>query len=319
MRFLYILFILIVLIYFVYYINYNTNNSLYLLPIIPSDKYLEKKIAVFYCYYEKNELYKENFKYFLNNGILDDVDYYIAINGESTVSLPSRPNIHIYYRENVGYDFGAYSYLLHQVNQVNQVNQVKKEYDYYFFINTSVCGPYLTNNSSRWTDYFLELFTDPSIKVVGTSINIFDKENFDIYNLGELYGKRKAYSHVQSMFFAIDNEYKNYLISQGFFDEEKYKNMGFSQVIYYGEFGLSQLAIKNGWNINCILDRYRDLDYREIIKDINPTSQEGDPYFNNSYFGRTIQPEEVIFIKSWRLENFFTSSLKYLRYIKNLL
>lgn len=77
----------------------------------------------------------ENFRYFLENGLLDEIDYYIIINGLCSIELPNKSNIFIYYHKNIGYDFGAYSYIIN--------NKLTKEYDYYFLINTSVRGPYL--------------------------------------------------------------------------------------------------------------------------------------------------------------------------------
>ena len=65
------------------------------------------KLACIYAYYEKNDEYKENFLYFLKNGILDHVDYYFVMNGDYSVSLPNRSNVHIIERPNIGYDFGA--------------------------------------------------------------------------------------------------------------------------------------------------------------------------------------------------------------------
>ena len=65
----------------------------------------QNKICVIYNYYEKNNIYKKNFIYFLENRILNELDYYIIINGESTVNIPIKTNIHIYYRENKKYDY----------------------------------------------------------------------------------------------------------------------------------------------------------------------------------------------------------------------
>jgi flagellar basal body-associated protein FliL len=52
---------------------------------------LQNKYVCMYAYYEKNNDYKENFKYFLDNVILkkNNIDYYIIINGECTLELPN--------------------------------------------------------------------------------------------------------------------------------------------------------------------------------------------------------------------------------------
>ena len=252
----------------------------------------ENRYACFYAYYEKNEMYKTNFEYFLENGLLEDVDYYIIVNGNSTVKIPEKRNIKIFTRENKGYDFGAYSYAIQKIN---------KKYEYYFFLNTSVKGPYLRDNSKPWIHYFLELFTTKDIKLVGTSVNIFPLSSFENYNLDEIYDKKPPYTHIQTMFFCMDNEYYEYLKMKDFFNEEEMNHASeLSYVISYKEIGLSQLALNKDWNINCILPKYRDIDYRTMKNDINPTSNIGDPYYEGAYFGGTIEKYDAIFFKNSR-------------------
>jgi hypothetical protein len=237
-------------------------------------------------------MYKDNLKFFLENGILDDVDYYIIINGNISVNIPKKNNIYVYYRENKGFDFGAYSYALKQLNKV---------YEYYFFINTSVKGPYLFNKKEKWTNYFLKLF-HKNIKVVGTTINIFPYESYTDYNLEKIYNKKKPFIHVQSMFFCINKEYLKYLQSINFFNEEELNNApNIDYVIAIKEIGLSQHALINGWNINCLLSKYQNINYLNIKNDINPSSACDDPYFKLSYFHDTINPYEVIFFKTNRI------------------
>jgi hypothetical protein len=100
----------------------------------------KKKYICLYAYYEKNDDYKNNLDFFLNNGILDYVDYYFIINGNCSINIPEKDNIKIIYKQNTGYDFGAWSHALKKINDI---------YDYYIFINTSVIGPYLEKNGKR--------------------------------------------------------------------------------------------------------------------------------------------------------------------------
>lgn len=264
------------------------------------DKKLENfknsnKICCLYAYYEKNQLYKDNFIYFLNNGILDHIDYYIIINGKCSVIIPKKNNIIVFQRENIGYDFGAFSYSIQRIN---------KEYDYYFFLNTSVIGPLwktnYENSIKNWTIPFLKLF-NKDVVLVGTSINILTNNNIGKYDLKKIYGKNGPYSHVQSMFFCINNEYYNYLKKINFFNESEMNNAPkLLYIIAYKEIGLSQIAIKNGWNINSILSKYKDLDYRTITQNINLSSGSGDPYYKGRYFGDSIDKYEAIFYKNNR-------------------
>jgi hypothetical protein len=239
------------------------------------------KICVIYNYYEKN------FIYFLENGILNELDYYIIINGESSVKIPIKTNIRIYYRENKGYDFGAFSYVINK--------KINKKYDYYFFINTSVKGPYLKDKNIKWHKNFLSLF-NTNTHLVGTSINICT-----IKQVQEKFSK-KVVPHVQSMFFVLDHRFLNELKNENFFNEKEINNMNFNDVILNKEINLSQIAINKGYNINSILSKYKGLDYIYIKENINLTSTDGDPYFTNGYFGETIDPYEVIFFKNTRFE-----------------
>ena len=110
------------------------------------------------------------------------------------------------------------------------------------------------------------------------------------------FGHGPPYTHIQSMFFILNKDGFDFLDNQGFFDSHE---NDFTSTVINKEFKLSQLILKNNWNINCILSHYRDLDYRKIDKNINPTGP--DPYFPGSYFGETINAYEVIFYKITRL------------------
>ena len=215
------------------------------------------KILCLYAYYEKNDLYKNNLQYFLNNGILDNIDYYFIINGKSTINIPNKPNIHVINRENKGYDFGAYSHTI--------TNHITTKYDYYVFMNASVSGPHISPQykNKKWFELFLELFNDASnIKLVGTSINIYDIDTYNSTDLRTLYGNKPVFVHVQSMFFILDSDGFNYLHNIGFFSDEQELNTkeNINDVILYKEFGLSQHILNNNWNINCILSKYRGID-----------------------------------------------------------
>ena len=252
-----------------------------------SETFNYNKICCIYAYYEKDNMYKKNLKYFIRNGILNNIDYYFVINGTHTITINKANNITILYRENKGLDFGAYSYVLHKLT---------KKYDYYIFLNTSVRGPFLRNSVKPWFNYFLELFTD-NVKIVGTTINIFPHSHYMNYDLEKMYMKSAPFPHVQSMFFIITAEYLEYLMSINFFNEEELANVDINYVIVTKEIGLSQYALKNGWNINCILPKYKNLDYLTIKDEINPSSYNGDPYYTNCYFNTTINKYEVIFFK----------------------
>ena len=246
-----------------------------------------RRIACLYAYYEKNEAYKSNFEHFLKHGILPHVHYYIIINGDSTVRIPVLENLEILRRKNVGFDFGAYNDVLSYANMAC--------FDYVFFINTSVCGPYLERVPSKdWTQPFINLFLeDASTALVGTSINVF-KGGHPHLLPGDR--KKRLHPHVQSMFFCLKHESLQFLLGKHTFHVEKSDTM--RSIIGRIEIGMSYTILSNGWNINCVLPGYRGLDYRNIRSNPNPSGS--DPYLRGSYFGKTIQREDVIFFKTNR-------------------
>jgi hypothetical protein len=282
---LFYIFILLLIFIILFCIFYNeTKKKIYTEKFTSNNKYV-----CFYAYYEKNEQYKENLEYFLNNrGILDNVDYYIIINGDSTVNIPEKDNIQIIKRENKGFDFGAWS---------NALKKIDKSYDYYIFMNSSVRGPYVKENEN-WIDKFMELFNKPDVKLVGTTINILE-ENIFGDNLLHRFNHEPPYSHVQSMFFIVDNEAIQFLNEKDFFNEESINNENnLNYIILKYEIGLSQHILKNNWNINCIVPEYRDQDYRTLDHNIN--TGYSDVVYKNGFFGRTLTPEEVVFYKLYR-------------------
>lgn len=248
------------------------------------------KFVCLYAYYEKNEQYRNNLIYFLNNGgILENVDYFIIINGKCSINIPNLKNIKVIRRKNKGFDFGAWSHV------VQNYLIKSKQYEYYIFINSSVEGPHIpkSKNNKNWLEIFLELFSNEDIKMVGSTINILDKPWRYINNIDI------PYTHIQSMFYILDKEAFIYLNNLKFFNEKKAnKFTHIDDFIYNYEIKLSQLILKNNWNINCIVPYYKNIDYRKIKHNINTTGS--DVLFKNSFFGKTLQPEDVIFYKGYR-------------------
>ena len=63
---------------------------------------------------------------------------------------------------------------------------------------------------------------------------------------------------------------------------------------------MSQRILAHGWNIDCLAKRYSGLDYRTITEDPNTSSVDGDPYWDGAYFGGTLDPYELVFVKTDR-------------------
>jgi hypothetical protein len=95
--------------------------------------------------------------------------------------------------------------------------------------------------------------------------------------------------------FAMTRECLEFLIFSKLFSNNDYNN--WSEFIAIKEILMSQLVLKNNWNISCIIPEYQNIDYRLLNNDFNFSSDHGDPNYSNCCFGRTVHPYESIFIK----------------------
>lgn len=260
----------------------------------------DNKMVYIYAYYEKNDLYKNNFIHFLKNGgILDDIDYYIVINGKYTVDIPDLPNIQVINRENKGFDFGAYSHLINNLENM-------KDYDYYIFSNATIIGPYVKQSDKVWIDEFIDLFysskSPKKVGIVGTSIGFFPKDPHNHwFNKNDDVDNETNRYHVQSQFFILKNDFFKFLMNQHFFNEKEFNAETNLENIVKKEVKISTLALTNNWNINCYLEKYKNLNYIDLRHEINPTSHNGNSYYQNRYFGKTIDKYDVIFFKNTRI------------------
>ena len=238
------------------------------------------KTLVLYAFHE----YNSRVLNFINNCIFydEDVDFLVIANSlNSTFDVPEY--VKVLNRENIGFDFGAWSHgLLH--------DNIYKNYDYFIFINSSVIGPYLPMYySGNWTDIFIEGLTN-EIKLFGCTINC----NI-IFNNG--------IPHVQSYCFSMNKETLEFLIAEDIFSISNYAST-MNEAIYLKEIRMSSLIINNGWNIGCLMKYYNGIDFRL------PPNQRGCNLLNDMVYNRSFETkffkafEEIVFIKGNRLIDF---------------
>jgi hypothetical protein len=251
---------------------------------------MQPKLLILYHYFEKDEVYKENFEFFLRHGLLDDAEHLVIINGGCTAALVKRDNVNYMVRENVGFDFGGY------VDVVNFYRGIDR-FDYVFFINSIVRGPFLPAYVTRpWTEPFLDLFTG-DVKLAGASVNVLRPGS----GLSEMFaqlspGYRAPYSHVQTPMFVLDRDCLSHLREGGFFSRGNAPNK--IESIFHYEILMSQLVLRRGWNIAGILPEYRGVDYRTLEADPNPASVDGNMWYPEAYCGRNVHPFETIFFNT---------------------
>jgi len=234
---------------------------------------MTNKILVTYVYYETNKSL-ENLNFFIKNGVFnnDNVQYNFIVKGQKcSVEFPDYKNIKLYYTENEGYDFGGYTYSIQMID--------KTLFDYYIFLNDTVIGPFVPryNSKDTWYEDFIRLISD-KVKLVGPTIN---RQNYN--NISQ---------HVQSMAFGTDKIGLQLLIENNIFNLENniqvYKTQGKWEFILMFEVGMSGVIMRNGFEISSFM---QSDNYCKILR-------HGDIHHTNKYFGITINPVEVMFIKN---------------------
>lgn len=156
-------------------------------------------------------------------------DIHIEFNVPSYVKKINRPN--------AGFDFGGWSYALLKDN-------LYINYDTFIFVNSSVIGPFICPYyNGKWTDIYLNGLKN-NVKLFGSTINTWPLE----------------LSHVQSYIFSMDKITLEYLISCGIFSlTNNYESL--IETVNNKEIAMSRKVIERGWNIGCLLDCYKNVDF----------------------------------------------------------
>lgn len=237
-------------------------------------------ILITYVYFE-TPLSKVNLQFFIKNGVFDTstVHYNFIIKGSNcSIDIPQQDNIKIHYTENKGYDFAAYTYSVEHPHTNN------KEYDYYIFLNDTVRGPFVPRYvpKSYWFHCFIQLLNEKT-KLVGVTINRQE------YN--------KTPKHVQSMCFATDLKGVKMLQEKQIFDIKRnidvFEKYGKCEFIIQFEIGMSKMFLEEGYSIDSLLQ----------VENISGEPLHKDVHLPHTYYGMTLNPLEIMFIKINRIND----------------
>ena len=268
------------------------------------------KTLITYSYFERSDpIVRENLEFFLKFGLLENntYDYVFAINGGNcSVEIPEHSNLTVIKRNNTCRDFGAYSASLYTVNP--------DSYDYFIFINDTCRGPFIPTyvpTRVNWVEMFLDKL-DHQVKLVGPTwfrhnlSYIIKKEslpngftcippgsdNSGLENwfkafFGEDFGEL---SHIQTMAFGTDRLGLDLARSSGIFNLNRSEGSRES-IIRNNEIGLSRCILDNGYKIRPFqLSQFTNVFHEDIHK-------------TDAYFGTTLNPFDVMFIKTNRINN----------------
>lgn len=241
---------------------------------------MSRKVII-YTYYQ-TDVSNYNLSFFLKDEVKyrENIDYIFVINGYTCSIeqlIPKLPNVLIISRENKGFDFGGH------YAAVNYLKDKEKKYDYYIFLNSGVFGPVIKKGICE-NDHWSNLFTskiDNKVKLVGTSIVCLPH-----HHLGGFGPK------IESFFFVTDKKALDLFIEEGtIFCNHKDK----VSAIVNGEYGLSRCIFKHNYTIDCMLDKYMNVDWYDkknwYLNDNKHPTRKG------TYFGKSIDPYDVIFHK----------------------
>jgi len=248
------------------------------------------KTLVFFHFYEANEIYLKNLLHFLYFGYSKYAHYEIIIADKCSVHLPSLDNVSYINVQNKNWDYGGYC-------QAIATFKDKLDYDYYFFVNCSVRGPFLPPYLNiSWFSLFTDLMID-NVGLVGATINKVTPAS----SLFKVFTKRYACDsadHVQTSVYAMNNDVFQYLFAHGFYNIQGILTR--DQVIENYEVLLSKLVSDGGWRIRCLLPEFEITNMGPLSKIASKTSHEGDIFGPKRYFGRTPHPYETMFVKTNR-------------------
>lgn len=243
-------------------------------PVISS----RKKVLVLFTFHK----YIQRVKDFINKAIFYDeqVDFLI-ISSDNKIKLELPSYVKYMTRENIGYDFGAWSDGLMK-------NNIYKNYDNFIFLNSSVSGPYLPENfKGKWTDIYLNGLRG-NVKLFGSSIN--GRPN-PLHRI-----------HVQSYAFCMNKETLEYLIKEEIFSMVNYMKT-FKSAINYREIMMSRLIITNGWNIGCLLPEYKGVDF--TFKTKRPEEYKINlsiDFMNQQFKDKNWTKNDLVFVKGNRID-----------------
>lgn len=241
---------------------------------------MKNKIVLIYAYYE-TDVSKYNLSFFIKK-LRNNIDYIFIVNGFTcSIKIPEKENITVVRRENTGFDFGAYRVGIDMAKE--------KDYQFYFFVNCGVFGPILPcySEDSDWTQIFTSKINDV-VKVVGTIIYHPDTCPIPQGNIPA----------VEGYFFCTDRPTVELLLTKtDVFTIHATKE----RACHLGEYGISYCLFTHGYSIDCILRRYKGVDWRDPRNWKNKGVPLSRPGF---YYGTTVNPYELVFHKwCWSSEN----------------
>eukprot|EP00854_Cymbomonas_tetramitiformis_P013337 gene13337-15758_t len=283
-------------------------------PSIVNSSSNSKTVLVVYSYFEykrtsgynardDNLLYnsKGNLEYFLRHAVTEDksVTYAFIVNGfYRTVAFPNQSNVMVYERENSGYEFGAYS------NFIEKHLLFVQSFSAYIFIQCSLRGPFLPNYETRhWTSLWVNQLSD-TVKLVGGPLYCRCKPFMQERSTTAspwAYASQKL--HLHGPILATDQVGLELL-------RPLWRTAvgGDKELAIEVEIESTGKILRRGWNIRSQLLLWKGVDFQNTsqvarkcryLRD-NSRKYSGELGYPGKYMGLTVEPLEMMFIKTNR-------------------
>lgn len=245
-----------------------------------------EKIAVLYVHFSKSKNAQKNYDYFMKNGIDTVGDIYLGTCTEEIEKCRNFENVTVIPDNNSSTRIEAFNHLI--ANLINTAT-----YDYFIFVSSEMCGPFVNNHSSKaWTEKFCApLLGDKHLS--GTIVRLLPSTHPLTLMFREDKNDNKPLPYVPLNAFAITQHGLQVFIENEIFKPNDNRISDIETLNH--DIKASSIILNMGWNISCVLEGYNKLDYRNLDTDPNPTSHHGDPSYLNAYFGKTASSSELIF------------------------
>ena len=239
--------------------------------------------------------YNSRVQAFIHNCIFEDDNiHFLIICNNKKIHLPQLDYVKIIKRDNIGYDFGGWS-------EGILTDNLYKNYDNFIFVNSSVLGPYLPCYfKGKWTDVYLQGLTE-NVKLYGSTINVPQTHVLSmLYKRNFTEQDRLNYIHIQSYIFSMKRETLEFLIEKELFSSTKFVTE-FYDAVTEKEIKMSRLIIENGWNIGCLHQVYKDVDFTFKNPQINVQLLNDDVMFQE-HLNKNWTLYELVFVKGNRFD-----------------
>lgn len=249
----------------------------------------KNKVLITYVHFYRpdKEIYSVNLDFFNKLGVIDSDQYhynFVLTSDKGWEKLPEGNNITKLKASNDAYDFGGYA---HSVNSSNI-----DDFDYFIFLNDTCRGPYIPDyipNNLNWIDLFLNKLSD-SVRLVGPTWWT-RRDHWYLHQIGV---PPEESCHIQSFCYGLDKNTLKELITAGFYDTSdmpEFENTELLKeyIIANKEIGMSRYLLNRGYEIK----PFQSSQYME--------EENGDINHPANYFGTTVNPFDIMFMKTVRL------------------